>query len=203
MKNLNRQNYVVTTLLLVLALVLAGCVAAPAGPVHVVVDNLYELAPVSQVGDVSQDSVNWTAQPEDEAGARSVAASGANQTGFSNLQVGGYVDVQTNLYVGDWVRIFTQTPIAVTNGAVITPTGTYQPLTSSGEVTATLTTSVSYVTAGDLLVLLNASPTVTTTINIADSGTAMLSAAAALGQYDSLTLWFDGTNWVELSRSNN
>ena len=189
--NLNRQKYGRAGVILALILALAGCVQSiPTGegsqPIHVVIDNAAEVG----------------VQP-DEPGSRSVAPSGASETGFNNMQVAGYVDVQTNLYVGDWVHVFTQTPIAVTDGAVITPTGTYQPLTSSGAVTATLTTSASYVTAGDTLFLLNASPTVTTTINIADSGTAMLSAAGALGQYDSLTLFFDGTNWIELSRSDN
>jgi len=198
--NLNRQKYgrAGVILALILALALAGCVQSiPTGegsqPIHVVIDNAAE---------VGEQSVNWTAQPE-EGGSRAVAPSGASETGFNNMQVTGYVDVQTNLYVGDWVHIFTQTPIAVTDGAVITPTGTYQPLTSAGSVTATLTTSSDFVTAGDVLVLINANSTVTSTVNIVDSGTAMLTAAAALGQYDSLTLWFDGTNWIELSRANN
>ena len=26
---------------------------------------------------------------------------------------------------------------------------------------------------------------------------------STLGQYDALILWFDGTNWIEISRSDN
>jgi len=181
-------------LVLALAVGLAGCSAVPGEPVHVVIDN------ASEIGGVVFD------QPvtvQDEDGTRAALQSNANETGFGDLQVAGYLDVRDTLYVGDWTHIFAQTAISVTDGAVITPTGTYQPLTSAGSVTATLTTSSDYVTAGDLLVLINANDTVTSTVNIVDSGTAKLTAAAALGQYDSLTLWFDGTNWIELSRADN
>lgn len=103
-----------------------------------------------------------------------------------------------NATVADDFIVTAQTAISATNGGVITATGTYQPIESAGTVTPTIETSG--FTAGDLLVLIN---TANTTINIVDSGTAKLSAAAALGQYDSLILWFDGTNWIEISRSNN
>jgi len=101
-----------------------------------------------------------------------------------------------DLVVADDLRVTAQTAISVTNGAVFTPTGTYQPIKSAGTVTPTVAVG----TAGDLLVLINTS---NTTINIADSGTMMLSSAVALGQYDSLTLWCDGTNWIEIATSNN
>lgn len=98
--------------------------------------------------------------------------------------------------VADDLRITAQTSITVTNGAAFTPTGTYQNITAAGEVTSTVTIA----TDGDLLVLINTSAQ---TINIADTGTTKLSAAWAAGQYDALILWCDGTNWIEISRSNN
>lgn len=98
--------------------------------------------------------------------------------------------------VADDLRITAQTELSVTNGAAFTATGTYQPIAAAAEVTPTITMG----TAGDVLMLVNAEAN---TINIADSGTTMLSAAIALGQYDTLTLWCDGTNWLELSRTNN
>jgi len=101
-----------------------------------------------------------------------------------------------DVVVADDVRVTAQTAITVTNGAAFAPTGTYQPIQAAGEVTPTVTIG----TAGDLLVLINTSAQ---TINIADTGTTMLTAAGALGQYDSLTLWCDGTNWIEISRANN
>ncbi len=102
-----------------------------------------------------------------------------------------------DLVVADDLRVTAQTSITVTNGAAFTPTGTYQNITTASEVTPTITAGA---TAGDLLILINTSAQ---TINVADSGTAKLSAAWAAGQYDVLVLWSDGTNWIEISRSNN
>jgi len=102
-----------------------------------------------------------------------------------------------DLTVADDLTFAAQTSITVTNGAAFTVTGSYQPISAAGEVTPTITAGA---TAGDLVVLVNTSAQ---TINLADSGTLMLTAAAALGQYDTLTLMSDGTNWLELSRADN
>ena len=118
--------------------------------------------------------------------------------GNATLTAGNLTLSNGDLIVADDLRITAQTVISPTDGGVITPTGTYQPLSSAGTVTPTIATGAA--TAGDTLMLVN---TTATTINIADSGTAKLSAAAALGQYDTLTLLFDGTNWLELDRSDN
>lgn len=102
----------------------------------------------------------------------------------------------TNVVAAGWYQAGSRSALTVTNGGTITALGTYQPLTSSGTVTATLAAGA----AGRVLVLIN---TANTTINIQDTGIQKLSAAAALGQYDSLLLWSDGTNWIEIARSNN
>lgn len=110
-----------------------------------------------------------------------------------NFTTDGGVDVGTDL------NLTPATAITVTDGTVITPTGTYQPLIGSGTVTAA-TVATGGAATGDLVVFIN---TATDVINIADSGNVSLSAAAALGQYDTLTLLFDGTAWRETARSNN
>lgn len=102
------------------------------------------------------------------------------------------------LEVESFLRPDAQTALTVTDGTAFTPTGTYQPITAAGAVTPTVSTTG--FSAGDLLVLIN---TGSNAITLADSGTAKLASAAALGQYDSITLIFDGTNWIEFSRSNN
>jgi hypothetical protein len=126
----------------------------------------------------------------DGAGGMSFGPTG-NATGFDNVTM-------ANGTLSHWLTLSANTTIAVTDGATITPAGSYQPLSSAGTVTATIATTG--MAAGDQLVLVN---TTNTTINVLDTGTAKLSAAAALGQFDALRLVFDGANWVEVSRSNN
>lgn len=123
---------------------------------------------------------------------------GGDITVGDDLAVTGDMAAAEDATVGDAFIITAQTAISVTDGSVITATGSYQPLTSADEVTATIETA-GFIT-GTELILIN---TTDTTINIADTGTAKLTAAAALGQYDLLSLIFDGTNWIETGRNDN
>jgi len=123
------------------------------------------------------------------------ADSTANIQGLLTLQA-GLTSSDGDVVVADDLRVTAQTVITVTNGAAFTATGTYQGILSAEEVTPTLAAGAE----GDLLVLINKG---SNTINLADSGTQKLSAAVALGPDDSLTLWSDGTNWIETCRSDN
>ena len=126
-------------------------------------------------------------------------ADGGAMTLANGLTVtaGGVTLSDSDLVVADDLRITAQTAITVTDGAAFTPTGTYQGIQAAGEVTPTITAGAP---AGDLAVLINTSAQ---TINLADSGTLKLTAAYAMGQYDALVLWSEGTNWIEISRANN
>ena len=137
------------------------------------------------------------------------AAVALGTTHFTNIQAGditatgnlaayGSLTAAGNLIAAGSVIPAPQAPISVTNGAPITPTGAYQPLESAGTVTPTLATA-GYA-PGALLTLVNTSDTL---INLADAETLKLAAAAALGQHDTLTLLFDGDNWIEISRADN
>jgi len=130
------------------------------------------------------------AQPAPQEQEQAQGSRALGDTGFTNVVATGSVRA------GSWQVAGARTAISVTNGSAIAATGSYQPLTSGGTVTATITAG----DAGRLLVLVNTSAT---TINIQDTGIQKLSAAAALGQYDALVLWSDGTNWIEISRSDN
>jgi len=101
-----------------------------------------------------------------------------------------------NVVVADDLRITGQTAITVTDSTAFTATGTYQAIQAAGNVTPTITAG----SAGDLLVLINTS---NTTIKIQDTGTQMLTGDISLGQYDSLVLWSDGTNWIQVATANN
>ncbi len=103
----------------------------------------------------------------------------------------------SDLEIQDWLGVAAQTAISVTMNGCITPTGTYQLLESAANVS---TSNLAAGTTGQLLILVN---TADTTITITDTGTLKLSGNAAITQYDTLTLISDGTNWLELSVSNN
>lgn len=145
------------------------------------------------------------------ADLQSTVAIGSAATLDSTLDVDGATTLNSTLdvdgtltqadgdtIVADDLRITAQTGITVTDTATFTPTGSYQPIGAAGTVTPVLSTGAA--SAGDILTLIN---TTAQTINLADSGNIVLSAAAALGQYDVLILWFDGTRWIEISRSDN
>ena len=131
------------------------------------------------------------------SGGLTVTAGGLTVTaGGATVTAGGLTVSDGDVVVADDLRVAAQTAITVTNGNAFTPTGTYQPIQAGSEVTPTVTIG----TAGDVVVLINTSAN---TINIADSGTMKLASAVALGQYDTLTLWCDGTNWLQIATANN
>ena len=123
------------------------------------------------------------------------ADSTLNVDGASTLV--GDVTLTADIVVGLFGRLTAQTAITVTGGGTLTPTGTYQPIQAAGAVGLS---DIAITTAGDVLVLTNISAT---TITITDTGTTMLSANRAIAQYDTLVLLCDGTNWLELSFTNN
>lgn len=114
-----------------------------------------------------------------------------NVTNFDNLRADGFVRVDR------FLRLAPNTPISVTQNMTITAQGSYQPLTSAGNVG---TAKIARGNAGDVLLLVN---TVNTTITISDTGTLKLGGNRALGQFDTLTLVSDGTNWIERAFTNN
>jgi hypothetical protein len=98
-----------------------------------------------------------------------------------------------NVTVADWLIVAKQTSITVTNGGVLTPTGTYQPITAAGAVTITMGACG---VAGRQVNIIN---TTAQNIIVQDTGNAKLSSAATLNQYDPLALWCDGTYWIQIS----
>lgn len=120
-----------------------------------------------------------------------------------DITAGDDLTVSDDLTVGDDTALgghLAHTPgttIVVTNGGTITPVSAHVPLSSTGSVG---TASIAGPTAGRVIFLVNLA---NTTITLTDTGTLKLAGNAALGQYDTLTLRGDGTNWIEAARSNN
>jgi hypothetical protein len=114
-----------------------------------------------------------------------------------DVNITGALTLDGLVSVGTFARIPAESGIVVTMNGYITPTGTLQAISAAGTVN---TSNLAAGTAGDVLIMYNTSAQ---TINITDTGTIMLSANWAAGQYDTIWLWSDGTNWLEIGRSNN
>ena len=133
----------------------------------------------------------------------SLSGCAVGDTNLTNLVLSGDLTVGDDATVTDdltvtgdqiastWMRLTPQTAISVTMNGYITPTGTLQRLESAGNVG---TSKLAVSTAGDILYLQNTS---NTTITISDTGVLKLSSNLALGQYDGVILYCDGTNWIE------
>ncbi len=119
------------------------------------------------------------------------ASAQSGLSNFTHIATTGYVRI------GSFERLTPGTTVVVTTDGTITPVASYQPLSSSGNVQ---TASIATGSAGDVLYMINTS---NTTITITDTGTLKLGGNRALGQYDTLTLVSDGTNWIERSYTNN
>ena len=102
----------------------------------------------------------------------------------------------SDLVIAHTLAIAPQTAISVTDGGIITPIGTIQLLEAAGDVTATLASGG----AGDVVTLIN---TADLTITVEDTTGQILASDATLGQWDTLTVIWYGTSWIELDRSNN
>lgn len=101
-----------------------------------------------------------------------------------------------NETLADWLIVQPQTTISVTSGGVITPTGTIQPLSSGGAVTCDTTTCIAAGSAtGQLLILQNVNASDTITID-GTGGTVECKADVVLGAQDTLTLMWNGADWI-------
>jgi hypothetical protein len=90
----------------------------------------------------------------------------------------------------------------LSTGSTLTPTKSNVKMTASGSITLNTTTPISNgTTAGQVLILRGSDNTNTITIN--DSGNVNLSGDITLGDSDILMLLWNGTQWIQVSYSNN
>lgn len=122
---------------------------------------------------------------------------GGTSATTGNASFAGTVAVNgSDLAVAQMLAIAPQTAISVTNGGIITPTGTIQLLTAAGAVTPTIATGNS----GDVVTLIN---TANVAITIVDTTGYLLSGNIVLGQWDSATVVWYGTSWIQIAESDN
>lgn len=109
------------------------------------------------------------------------------------------VTVFSNLSIQAFFRTQPRTAITVTDNSTINATGTYQRLTAAGAV-GTSGDNLTIKPAGTLLTLVNVGSntiTITETANIKSAGN------VALGTLDTATFLSDGSDWYQVSGSNN
>lgn len=107
------------------------------------------------------------------------------------------ITVGDDLGVGGWETITEQAVVVVSNDSTVTPLGSNVPISATGNVG---TSSIANPTAGRVLLIHNVA---NVTVTFTDTGTLKLSGNAALGQYDTLMLKGDGTNWLQIGKVDN
>jgi len=108
----------------------------------------------------------------------------------------------TTWVIGGFTTAAEQTAEVVTSGSTIVATGTYQPITSATALTTSATTAIADgVVNGQILVLVNENAS--DAITIKNGANTHLTADVALGNDDTLTLMWDGADWLEIATSDN
>ena len=123
--------------------------------------------------------------------------------GGQTITAGGLTLTAGQLDIGDWVNASARTPVVVSAGGIITPTGTYQPLTSTGVVAGSTSKAIADgVETGDLLLLRNANASDAITVD-GTGGNVECKTDKALGAGDTLMLIWNGADWNCLSLADN
>lgn len=140
--------------------------------------------------------------PEPPAPEQQVGVQLAREFEADYLRVQHDAAVDGELTVGgatvDSLSIAAQNAISVTDSLTLTVTSSLVPLASAGTVgTGTV---LGCEAAGALTTFYN---TTNTSITITETGNLALAGDWTAGQFDTLTLIGDGTNCVEIARSNN
>ena len=184
---MRKATPVVIAVVLVLALFVGVNAQAVATNFNWVVTKLLTVTDAATFTD--DVSVAGTLTAAGTADLASVLVSG-NSNLSGNLIVDGYYAGQGETY------FIPPTAVTVTDGAVITPTGTVLELTSAGAVGAELTAGAD----GRLLIIVNVGAQ---NIVISDTATIESTGDITLGQYDTLTLIGSGVKWYQIAASNN
>lgn len=119
-----------------------------------------------------------------------------------NVTVGGSLTATGGASSTTTVGAFVLSPavaVPVTDGGTLTLAWAYQQISATGTVGLGLV-AASCKPAGKVSVIENVS---NQTVTITDTTNILLAGNAALGQYDTLTLIGDGTNCVQIAKSDN
>lgn len=124
---------------------------------------------------------------------------GDDITAGDDLSAGDDASVTDDLTVGGFLGLTPQTAIAVGYQGTITPTGGLQYLTASAARGTRLVVTTT-LPAGTIIAFYNAGAN---TITLTDTAPLVLGGNAALGAKDTLVLFHNGTEWVQLDKTDN
>jgi hypothetical protein len=127
--------------------------------------------------------------------AGTAAVTGNASTG-GTLAVTGNADVGGNVSIDNLIAFGNAGNVTVTPGAVLTPANTLTFVTAAGAAGV----GMGLGSTGQIVSVINMG---TNAVTISDTVNSALSGDIALGQYDTLTMVFDGTRWIQLATANN
>jgi len=135
-------------------------------------------------------------------GVRMVVKSGGSVGIGSSTTPAAKLDVQGDTIVRGLFTLASSTVIP-TAGSTLTPTTSYVKLNQTSSVALSATTAIADGAAVGNVLILQAINTGAFAVTIPNTANTKLVAARALSTGDTLTLLWDGSDWVELSFSNN
>jgi len=162
------------------------------------IDGQANVVQLTVQGYTTQTNPPITLEQSDGTDVLTMTNSGAVYAAAS-VHAGTFVDV------GSWLNLSPVTAISLTADGIITPTGTYQPLTSATAVTCSTSLCIADGSrGGDLLILVNQNASDVITID-GTGGNVECKADIAMGSGDIVTLVWDAVldNWYCVSSRDN
>lgn len=154
--------------------------------------------------DVDQTGTGNVAIFRDGGSAVLTIADGGNMAMTGQLSNStGVLTITTNTrFSGAYPVLGEASVLAVGADGIITPTSSYQPITSTAEVTASATTAIADgAVNGQLLCLVNENAS--DVIHVPDAANTNLSGQADLGNDDILCVFWDGADWLQFVKVDN
>lgn len=179
---------------------IAGNISSSSGAItvtdNVMVDGAANAVQLTVQGYTTQTSSLAVFEQSDGTDVATISNAGV-------LALSSSLDASADVDVGTWLNLSAQSVIALSDGGIITPTGTYQVITSTAEVTTSTSIAIwDGSETGDLLILRNGNAA--DVINIdGTGGNVECKANVALGASDTLTLIWNGSDWNCLSGYDN